>query len=111
MERAMDDMTTVATAERDRLIKERSNIETKIDELQSQVADIDRKLAAIDAYQKALNGRLPTKALPGRRQGGKRAGRGEKQAQVFSLVEAAAEGATRGQLLEKLGVKGDKAGE
>src|SRR5258708_36176672 len=111
MERAMDDMTTVATAERERLTKERGNIETKIDELQSQLSEIDHKLVAIEAYEKALNGKVPATAMPGRRQGAKKAGRGEKQAQVLKLVEAAAEGAVRGELIAKLGVKGDKAGE
>src|SRR5205085_7046616 len=95
----------------ERLSKERSAIEAKMSELQSQLGEVDHRLAALEAYEKALNGKMPTRAMPGRQQGGKRAGRGEKQAQVFKSVEAAAEGATRGQLLEKLGVKGNKAGE
>src|SRR5260221_14606999 len=109
MERAMDDMTTVATAERERLSKERGDIEAKMSGLQSQLSEIDYKLVAIDAYEKALNGRLPTKAKSSRRQGATKAGRGEKQAQVLRLVEAAAEGVVRGELIASLGVKGNKA--
>jgi hypothetical protein len=106
-----EDMTNVVAAERERLTKERSGIETKIGELQSQLAEIDHKLGAIDAYEKALTGKLPAGAVPRRRQGAKRAGHGEKQAQVLKLVEAAAEGVVRGELTEKLGVKGSKVGE
>ena len=63
------------------------------------------------AYENALNSKLPAKATPKQRQIVKRAGRGEKQAQVLKLVEAATEGATRGELIEKLGIKGSKSGE
>src|SRR5712692_6923604 len=55
MERAMaEDMTTVVAAERERLTKERSDIETKVGELRSQLAEVDHKLGAIDAYETAL---------------------------------------------------------
>jgi hypothetical protein len=106
-----EDMTTVAAAERERLGKERSGIETKMGELRAQLAEVDHKLGAIDAYETALNGKAPTKMMSRQRQGGKRAGRGEKQAQVLTLVEAAAEGVVRGDLIAKLGVKGSKSGE
>jgi hypothetical protein len=106
-----EDMTSVVAAERERLTKERSGIESKMGELQSQLAEVDHKLSALDAYEKALNGKLPGKAMPKRRQNGMRAGRGEKQAQVLKLIEAATEGVVRGDLIAKLGVKGNKAGE
>jgi hypothetical protein len=106
-----EDMTTVVAAERERLTKERSDIGTKISELQSQLGEIDRKLVAIEAYEKALSGKVPARAMAKRRYGGRRARHGEKQAQMLRLVEAATEGATRGELVEKLGVKGNKAGE
>jgi hypothetical protein len=106
-----EDMTTVAQAERERLSKERGNIETRMGELRSHLAEVDHKLGAIDAYETALNGKLPTKTMPRRQQGGKRGGRGEKQAQVLKLVEAAAEGVVRGDLIAKLGVKGNASGE
>jgi hypothetical protein len=112
MERAMaDDMTTIVARERERLGKERGGIETKMGELQSQFDEIDRKLAALDAYEKALTGKAPIRMMPSQRQGGKRSGHGEKQAQVLKLVEAAAEGVARGDLIAKLGVKGNKSGE
>jgi hypothetical protein len=106
-----DDMTTVAQAERGRLTKERGDIEAKMGELRSQLAEVDHKIGAIDAYETALNGKAPTSIMPRRRQGAMRAGHGEKQAQVLKLVEAAAEGVVRGELIEKLGVKGNKSGE
>jgi hypothetical protein len=106
-----EDMTTIAAAERGRLTKERGDIESKIGELQSKLAEVDHKLGAIDAYETALNGKAPTRMMSRQRQGGNRVGRGEKQAQVLRLVEAAAEGVVRGELIEKLGVKGNKAGE
>src|SRR5450755_4031793 len=103
-------MSTVVAAERERLNKERGAIETKMGELQSLLGEVDHKLAALDAYETALNGKLPAGMIPRRLQGGKRARHGEKQAQMLRLVEAATEGATRGELSEKLGVKGNKAG-
>jgi hypothetical protein len=106
-----EDMTTVAAAERERLIKDRGDIEGKMSGLQSQLGEVDHKLAALDAYEKALSGKVPTKAMPRQRRGGKRAGHGEKQAQVLKLVEATAEGVVRGELIAKLGVKGNKSGE
>src|SRR5205814_8332256 len=89
-----DDMSAVVASERERLSKERSGIQAKMSELQSQLAEVDHKMGAIEAFEKALNSKTAARAMPGRRQGGKRAGRGEKQAQVFKGVEAAAKGAT-----------------
>src|ERR1700681_4251765 len=104
MERAMaEDMTTIVTEQRERLNKERSGIESKMGGLQSQLAEVDHKLGAIYAYEAALNGKAPTRVMSRQRQGGKRAGRGEKQAQVLRLVETAAEGVVRGELIAKLG--------
>src|SRR5260221_8672708 len=112
MERMMtDDMTTIVASERDRLTKERSDIETKMGALQSQLAEVDHKLMAIEAYKQALNGKPPTKVTPKQRQIAKPTRRGEKQAQVLKLIEAAAEGVVRGELIASLGVKGIKAGE
>jgi hypothetical protein len=106
-----ENMTTIVAAERERLTKERSHIETKMSELQSQLGEVDRKLAAIDAYEKALAGKLPATAMPRRRPGAKRAGHGEKQAQVLRLVEAVPKGVTRAELIASVGVKGNKSGE
>ena len=77
-----EDITTAVAAERERLTNERDDIEAKMGELQSKLAEVDLKLAVLNAYEKALAGKLPTKTMPRRQQGGKRGGRGEKQAQV-----------------------------
>ena len=106
-----EDITTAVAAERGRRTKERDDIEAKMGELQSKLAEVDLKLAALNAYEKVLAGKLPVKATPRQRQGAKRVGRGEKQAQVLKLVEAAAEGLVRGDLIAKIGVKGNKSGE
>jgi hypothetical protein len=41
--------------------------------------------------------------------GSGRAGRGQRRQQVLGVIKSTAEGATRGDILERLGAKGDKA--
>jgi len=80
-------------------------------ELEEKLAEINRELAAIDAYEAAKAGKLPT-SLPRRRGGGTRprARSGSKRDALLKLIEES-EGLTRGEILERMGLKGNKAGE
>ena len=88
-------------------------------EIEKKLAEIDRELAALDAYETAKRPPKAVLAKPPkatRRARIKRAGnRGSKRVsrrdEILKVVADHPEGLTRGQLLEELGLKGIKAGE
>lgn len=92
--------------ERARLDKGRSQITDNIAYLQGLLANIDREFAAINAYEAAKTGK-PAKtngAAP-------RAWRGSRREAILQAVAAKPDGMSRGELIEHVGVKGDKSGE
>jgi hypothetical protein len=97
--------------ERTRLHGEREAVFTAQHELQEKLDGINRELAAIDAYEAAKAGKLPT-SLPRRRTAGTqpRARSGSRRDALLKLIQAS-EGLTRGEILEQMGLKGNKAGE
>ena len=99
--------------ERERLDRERQDVLRQHEELDNRLAEIDRELEAIEAYETAKTGKTSTTS---RRQG--RSGRGRPQAPRGSRREALLQvirenpnGLRRGEILERMGLKGDKAGE
>jgi len=74
--------------ERTRLHGEREAIFTPQHELEEKLAEINRELAAIDAYEAAKAGKLPT-SPPRRRTGGTqpRARRGSKRDAILKLID------------------------
>ena len=96
--------------ERDRLNAEREAIRTQQRELEQQLAEIDREFQAVSAYEATKSG----KAL--RQTGARRAGsprqtrRGSKREDLLNIIRQG-NGLTRGEILEKMGLKGDKSGE
>jgi hypothetical protein len=106
----MTDAMDVAIArQRKQLTKKRDDVQGKVSTLQTELAEIDRQFAAVQAYENTLAGKLPRStasnngsAKPGRR--------GEKQAQVLQVVGQHAAGMTRGELIEALDLVGNKAG-
>ncbi len=108
------DIDEVIAKQRERLTKERNDIQTKIAELQGQLAGIERKFAAIVAYESTLAGKLPATRRLSRSSIGrstKPAVRGEKQTQVLHALEQKPGGMTRSEMIGALGVKGSKSGE
>ena len=100
----------VMQQERERLHKEREEIFNQQHELEGKLADINRELIAIDAYEAAKTG----KALTPRQTGGPRrqqARRGSKRDALMQVIKANPSGLTRGEILERMGLKGDKSGE
>src|SRR4051794_16153221 len=97
--------------ERARLNGEREAIFTQQQELENKLAEINRELAAIDAYEAAKTGKaLPARATGTRTRGASRARRGSRREELLRVIRAGG-GLTRGQILEKMGLKGDKSGE
>jgi type II secretory pathway component HofQ len=105
-----DDLDAVMTRQREFLTKKRNDVQAKITELQRESAEVDRQFAAVLAYEQTLAGKLPVPAAPKSRQPAKRAGRGQKQAEVLRMLEQQPGGMTRGELINALDFKGNKAG-
>ena len=95
--------------ERERLRAAREQIFTRQEELQRKLADINREFAAIEAYETAKTGKAARAgAVSGRRQ--PRARRGSRREQLLKLIREG-NGLSRGEILERMGLKGDKSGE
>ena len=99
------------TRDRERLYAAREAIFNQQRELEGKLAAINSEMRAIDAYEAAKSG----KAVPATRQTGTRrapqARRGSRRESILRVIKENPVGLTRGELLEKMGLKGDKAGE
>jgi hypothetical protein len=97
------------TRERERLQAEREQIFNQQEELQRKLDAISREFAAIEAYESAKTG----KAARGGSGSGGRQRRGRRGSRRESLIQLIREGngMNRGEILERMGLKGDKSGE
>src|SRR5262245_50421847 len=91
--------------ERDRLHAEREAVFTQQRELEGQLAAINNELTAIDAYESAKTGKSAPQARA------KRGRSGGRRPAIMAALEDNPHGLTRGEILERLGMKGNKAGE
>lgn len=92
--------------EKTRLAKAREDALAKQAEIEAALSAIDVELMAISAYEAAKKGKRP-----GRRGSGTRTRRGPERQKILAVITASADGLMRGQVIEALGVKGDRAGE
>lgn len=95
--------------ERARLQKARDTAAQKKAGAEQELAAIDVELAAIAAYEKAKDGngqRAPLRVKP--RKNGRR---GEKRAAVLDKINQHPDGLSRGEILNLMGVKGNKSAE
>jgi len=100
------------TRERERLHAEREQLFNQQHELEGKLADINRELSAIDAYEAAKSGKAPAAARqPRGAQARPQARRGSKRDALMQVIKANPTGLTRGEILERMGLKGDKSGE
>ena len=104
---ADETFATFMQRERDRLHAEREQIFNQQQELEAKLADLNRELSAIDAYEAAKSGK-PARATSTRRVSTVR--RGSRREQLLEVIRAGG-GLARGEILEKMGLKGNKAGE
>lgn len=94
-----DDMVS---AERERITKLIDGVNDKIKALNTEIAGYKRQLLGLDAYERA------TSATP---VPGTRSKRGAKQETLHGLIAGFPDGLSRGEILEELGLKGNKAQE
>ena len=96
--------------ERDRLNADREAIRNQQRELQTKLRNIDREAEAINAYEAAKSGKG---ASSGRSAGSRRGGAGRRGSKREALMQVIQQGngLTRGEILERMGLKGDKSGE
>ena len=93
--------------ERDRLRAEREQIFGQQEELQRKLDAVNREFVAIEAYEGAKTGKAARQMLAGRRP---RAPRGSKREALLEVIQQGG-GLSRGEILERMGLRGDKAGE
>jgi len=99
--------------ERARLHAEREVVFTQQQELETQLTALNNEMKAIDAYEAAKTGKaVPAQAARGRKAPVATAGRrGSKREGLLAVIKANPDGLARGEILEKMGLKGDKSGE
>ena len=93
--------------ERERLRAEREQIFSRQEELQRKLDAINREFAAIEVYETAKTGKA-ARQVPASRQ--PRAHRGSRREALLELIRQS-DGLSRGEILERMGLKGDKSGE
>jgi hypothetical protein len=95
---------------RERFTAEREQVFNQQEELQRKLDEINRELAAIDAYEAAKTGKTvkPTSSSAPKQT---RVRRGSRRADLIELLRQSNEGLSRGEILERMGLKGDKSGE
>ena len=93
--------------ERERLSRERAEISNQKRELDKQLAAIDREFQALDAYQVAKTGKPSGDR---RMQTQRRARHGSRREELLTIIREG-NGLSRGEILERVGLKGDKTGE
>jgi hypothetical protein len=103
--------------ERTRLNAERKSIVEQQRELEKKLADIDRERAAIAAYEITRSGKFApvqkpaTRRTPRKRLASASTPRGSKSSAIFSLIRENPSGLNRAEIIEKMGLKGNKRGE
>ena len=103
-----DTFETFIASERERLNKERQAIFNQQHELVAKLAAVNNEMRAIDAYEAAKSGKAVATRQTGRR--APRTRSGSKREQLLQVIRDG-HGLTRGEILEKMGLKGNKSGE
>ena len=103
----MDNFEQMIDKERARLGKLRDDLIAQQTGISTQLADIDKELAAITAYERAKLGK-PARVQKAAKM--VRAPRGAKREELLSLIEEYPN-MSRGEIIDRLGIKGDKGQE
>jgi hypothetical protein len=122
----MDDMrfAEVMQRERERLSREREEVINQQRDLENKLTEINRELAAVDAYEAAKTGKA---APPGRRlrgprtsaaaaqqspaETGARPQAGSRREALLQVIREQPKGLSRGEIFQRLGLKGNKSAE
>jgi hypothetical protein len=98
--------------DRERLHAEREQIVNQQHELEGKLAAINNEMRAIDAYEAAKAGKAPAPARqPRSARARPQAPRGSKREALMQVIKDNPSGLTRGEILDRMGLKGDKSGE
>ena len=92
--------------ERERFSRERGEISNQRRELDNRLAAIDREFQALEAYQAVKTGRPSGRRMQTRR----RMRRGLRREELLNIIRER-NGLSRGAIVERMGVKGNKSGE
>lgn len=106
---AEPNLATLIARERRRLDKRRSALLTRRKQLDSELADVEREVAAVEAYETAKGMKSGPRKKSAARKGGRRGG--SRRQSVVDLIAQHPEGIGRADILVALGVKGDKPAE
>jgi len=101
----LEETQAFITKQREALVKQRETIFTQQHELQRQLDDVNAMLAKFDVFE---GKRTAPTTTPTRRASTGR--RGSKREQLLQVIRDG-HGLTRGEILEKMGLKGNKSGE
>ena len=93
--------------ERDRLRAEREQVFNQQEELQHKLDAVNRQFAAMDAYETTKTGQATQQTAASRQP---RARRGSRREALLELIRQS-DGLSRGEILERMGLKGDKSDE
>jgi hypothetical protein len=109
----MSSFGRLVAAERKRLQKLRDKVHARKTQIDRELADIERDLQAMGSFvsSSSQSGRRASSRQSSSSSGGGRAGRGQRRQQVLDAIKSIGDGATRGNILERLGAKGDRAFE
>jgi hypothetical protein len=94
------------TRQRDLLLKQREDIFNQQQVLQRQLDEVDGMLSKFDVFEG--KGAAPRQQMRGRRASGSR--RGSKRDALLKVIREG-NGLSRGEILQQMGLKGDKSGE
>jgi len=106
---ADETFATFMQRERDRLHAERETIFSQQQELEAKLAAINKEMRAIDAYESAKTGKAAASRQT-RQSRQPRVRSGSKREQLLEVIRAGG-GLARGEILERMGLKGSKTGE
>jgi hypothetical protein len=98
--------------DRERLHAEREQIFSQQHDLEEKLAAINNEMRAIDAYEAAKAGKAPAPARqPRSARARPQARSGSKREALMQVIKDNPSGLTRGEILDRMGFKGNKSGE
>lgn len=101
-----DKFAAFIARERARLGKAKSQLLGQQKKLAGEIELIERELQAITAYEAAKSGASVQPATARRR-----GRRGSRRTAILELLKGSSDGLKRGDIIRKMGLKGDKSGE
>jgi hypothetical protein len=101
----LTDTQAFITKQRDALVQQRDSIFSQQHELQQQLGAVNAMLAKFDVFE----GKATARAA-GRTRHARTSPRGSKRDVLLQVIRDGG-GLSRGEILDKMGLKGDKAGE